>query len=114
VKEGLLKELISLVRHLADLERTSTAGRVNILGMLLSLVLAVSLSLAPFFATLISLIRPNVSVGAPILELFVLFCLFTIICTLMLGYLEGPRRAREMQPPPEDHKKKPRDSHSEE
>ena len=77
MKEGIFKEIVSLVRHLADLERTTTAGRINILGMVLSLILAISLSLAPIFETLISLIRPNVKVGAPILELFVIFCLFT-------------------------------------
>jgi hypothetical protein len=103
VKEGILKEIVSLVRHLADLERTTTAGRINILGMVLSLILAISLSLAPIFETLIRLIRPNVKVGAPILELFVIFCLFTLICTMMIGYLEGSRNARVVRSPPKEY-----------
>jgi len=94
VKEGLFKELAGLVRHLANIEVTSTAGRINILGMVLSLILAISLSLAPVFETLIRLVHPNVSIGAPILELFTAFCLFTIICASMIGYLEGPRSDR--------------------
>jgi hypothetical protein len=94
VREGLFKELAGLVRHLANIEVTSTSGRINILGMVLSLILAISLSLAPIFETLIRLVHPNVSIGAPILELFIAFCLFTIICASMIGYLEGPRSDR--------------------
>ncbi len=101
VKEGLFKELFALVRHLADLERTSTAGRINILGMILSLILAVSLSLAPIFETLIRLVHPNISIGAPLLPIFIAFCSFTVICALMIGYLDGPRDNPVKQVPPE-------------
>jgi hypothetical protein len=94
VKEGIFKDLLELIRHLANLEFTSTAGRINILGMILSLILAISLSLAPIFETLIQLVHPNVSVGAPLLPLFIIFCIFTTICALMIGYLEGPRSNR--------------------
>jgi hypothetical protein len=94
VKESIFKELIGLVRHLANLEVTSTAGRINILGMILSLLLAISLSLAPIFETLIRLVHPNISIGAPLLQVFIVFCIFTIICALMIGYLEGPRGNR--------------------
>jgi hypothetical protein len=105
VKESLFKDLIGLVRHLANLEATSTAGRINILGMVLSLLLAISLSLAPLFETLIRLVHPNISIGAPLLQLFIAFCIFTIICTLMIGYLEGPRGNRVNQSHPEGHQK---------
>lgn len=97
MKESLFKELINLVRHLAKLEVTTTAGRINILGMILSLVLAISLSLAPLFETLIRLVHPNVSLGVPLLQIFVTFCIFTLICALMLGYLEGPTGRRAEQ-----------------
>jgi len=107
VKESLFKDLIDLVRHLANLEVTSTAGRINILGMVLSLLLAISLSLAPIFETLIRLVHPNISIGAPLLQLFIAFCVFTIICALMIGYLEGPRGNRVKRPHPEEHQKPP-------
>ncbi len=94
MKESLFKELVSLVRHLAKLEVTSTAGRINILGMILSLILAISLSLAPLFETLIRLVHPNIIIGAPLLQIFIGFCFFTLICALMIGYLEGPRNNR--------------------
>ncbi len=52
MKEGIFKKLFTLIRYLADIERTSAAGRINILGMTLSLILAISLSLTPAFETL--------------------------------------------------------------
>jgi hypothetical protein len=99
MKESLFKELIGLVRHLANLEVTSTAGRINILGMILSLLLAISLSLAPIFETLIRLVHPNINIGAPLLQIFVAFCIFTVVCALMIGYLEGPRSNRVKEKP---------------
>ena len=89
MKEGLFKRLFSLVRYLAKLEATTTAGRINILGMLLSLILAISLSLAPLFETLVRLFRPGEEIGAPLLQIFVAFLIFTLLCTGMLAYAEG-------------------------
>lgn len=107
MKEGLFKELAGLVRHLANIEVTSTSGRINILGMVLSLILAISLSLAPIFETLIRLVHPNVSIGAPILELFTAFCIFTIVCASMIGYLEGPRSDATKRASSERHQEHP-------
>ncbi len=90
MKDGNYTKLITLVRHLADLERTTTAGRINILGMLLSVILAISLALAPIFETLVRLLHPKADVGAPIFELFVYFLAFVLICAVVIGYLEGP------------------------
>jgi Co/Zn/Cd efflux system component len=77
------------VRYLAELEATTTAGRTNILGMLLSLILAISLSLAPLFETLVRLIHPGEEMGAPLLQIFVAFLVFTLLCTGMLAYAEA-------------------------
>lgn len=96
--ESLFKPLFSLVRYIMTLEGTTAAGRVNILGMLLSLILAISLSLAPIFETLIRLVHPNIEIGAPLLPVFVAFCLFTIACASMIGYLDGSYRSRTGQP----------------
>lgn len=90
-----VKKLYDLVRYLAQVEGTTTAGRVNMLGMLLSVILAISLSLGSIFETLVRLIHPNVVIGAPLVQIFVIFCVFTLICTGMLAYLEGPRQVRE-------------------
>jgi Co/Zn/Cd efflux system component len=92
VKESIFKQIASLVRDMIKEETTTTAGRINILGMVLSLILAVSLSLAPLFETLVRLFHPNESVGAPLVPIFVIFCLFTIICASMIGYLERPHK----------------------
>lgn len=102
MKEGIFKQLVSLVRYLANLERTTTAGRINILGMLLSLILAISLSLAPLFETLVRLFRPNVEVGAPLVQIFVLFCFFTIICSSMIAYMERSRENKIDRPVAKD------------
>jgi hypothetical protein len=91
MKEGIFAKLFSLVKDLANVECTTTAGRVNILGMVLSLMLAISLSLAPIFETLVRLVHPNVSIGTPLVQIFIIFCVFTLICAGMLGYLEGPQ-----------------------
>jgi len=66
----------------------TTAGRINLLGMVLSLILAVTLSLGPILEALVHLIRPQVNVGVSVIQVFVVFCVFTIICSGMLGYLE--------------------------
>lgn len=94
MKESLFKQLFSLVRYLAKLEATTTAGRVNILGMLLSMILAISLSLAPLFETLVRLFRPGEDIGAPLLQIFVAFLFFTLLCTGMLAYAEGGARQK--------------------
>jgi hypothetical protein len=73
MKESIFAKLFSLVKDLANVERTTTAGRVNILGMVLSLMLAISLSLAPIFETLVRLVHPNVSIGAPVMQIFIIF-----------------------------------------
>ena len=92
MKESLFKQLFSLVRYLAKLEATTTAGRVNILGMLLSMILAISLSLAPLFETLVRLFRPGEDIGAPLLQIFVAFLFFH---TSMHGDACVCRRGRE-------------------
>lgn len=102
MKEGLFKQLASLVRYLAKIEVTSTAGRVNILGMVLSVILAISLSLAPLFETLVRLFHPNESVGAPLVQIFALFCIFTILCASMLAYLERSDKNKPTPPAPKD------------
>ncbi len=107
MKEGIFKQIVSLVRHLANLERTTTAGRINMLGMLLSLVLAISLSLAPLFETLVRLFRPNVDVGAPLVQIFVIFCFFTVICSSMIAYLERSSEKESGRSSAEDHLESP-------
>ena len=91
--EKLFKELFSFLKDCAKIEVMSTAGRINLVGMVLSLILAVVLSLGPILEAIVRLIRPHASVGVSVLEVFVAFCLFTIVCSGMLGYLErGPAR----------------------
>src|ERR1022692_1132061 len=94
MKESVFEKLFSLVKDMAASETTTMPGRVNVLGMLLSLLLAISLSLAPIFETLVRLIHPNVTIGAPLVQIFVIFCIFTLMCAGMLAYLEGPRSNR--------------------
>lgn len=105
MKEGLFKELASLVRELAKTEVTSTAGRVNIIGLVLSVLLAISLSLAPLFETLVRLFHPNESVGAPLVEIFALFCVFTIMCASMIAYMERSRKDKAAPPGSQDDSK---------
>jgi len=105
MKEGIFKKLFTLIRYLADIERTSAAGRINILGMTLSLILAISLSLTPAFETLIRLIHPNIKISAPLLQIFIIFCLFTLVCASMVGYLDGPRGNRSGQAPADEQPK---------
>ena len=106
MKEGIFKQLVSVVRYLANLERTTTAGRINILGMLLSLILAISLSLAPLFETLVRLFRPGVDVGAPLIQIFAMFCVFTLICSSMIAYMERSGENKPNQPAAKDHVEK--------
>ena len=83
MKESLFKRLFSLVRYLARVEVTTTAGRINILGMLL---------------------------GAPMLQIFVAFLVFTLICAVMIGYLEGPRSGQTATPPKVEERSESSDS----
>jgi hypothetical protein len=94
VKEKLFKELFELVRYLAKIEATTTAGRVNILGMLFSLILTLGLSLPALLETIIRLIHPNAKVGTSLVQLLVAFSVFVLLCAGMLAYLEGPRDRR--------------------
>ena len=86
--EKLFKELFSFLKECARIEIMSTAGRINIIGMVLSLILAIILSLPAILETLVRLIRPQVNVGVSLLQIFIAFGIFTIICAGMLGYLE--------------------------
>jgi hypothetical protein len=86
--EKLFKELFEFLKECARLEMMATAGRINLLGMVLSLILAVTLSLGPILEAVVHLIRPQVNVGVSVIQVFVIFCVFTIICAGMLGYLE--------------------------
>lgn len=91
MKEKIYKELFELVRYLAKIEVTTTAGRVNILGMLLSLILTLCLSLPALLETVIRIIHPKAQVGTSLVQLLIAFSVFVLICAGMLAYLEGPR-----------------------
>jgi hypothetical protein len=86
-----IRLVTELVGDLFRAEVTTTAGRVNGLGMLLSLLLVVGLSLSPVLEALVRLIRPAVELHVPILQLFISFLCFTLLCTLLLGYLDRGR-----------------------
>jgi hypothetical protein len=98
MKKDFFKELRELILDLIRLEITTTAGKVNLLGMILAFILVIALSLPSWLEAAIRLIHPNVNVGTPVLEPLVAFLIFTLICTGMLGYLEGPRNRFERQP----------------
>jgi hypothetical protein len=85
------KLVVELVGDHFRAEVTTTAGRVNALGMLLSLLLVVGLSLTPILEAVVRLIRPAVELHVPILQLFISFLSFTLLCTLLLGYLDRGR-----------------------
>jgi hypothetical protein len=89
MKSGLFRELLSLVRHLIDLEVSTSAGRVNILGMTFAVLLAGWLSLTSVFDDLVHLFHPHTTITAPILPLFAFFAIFVVTCVLMIGYLEA-------------------------
>src|SRR5580698_10673791 len=87
----ILEQLIELAKRAIEREKDTTAGLVNLVGMVLSLILVIALSLPAFFEALIRIIHPDVRIGTPLLQLFIAFVALVIICTAMLGYLEGPR-----------------------
>jgi hypothetical protein len=107
VKEKLFKELFELIRYLAKVEATTTAGRVNILGMLFSLILTLGLSLPALLETIIRLIHPNAKVGTSLVQLLVAFSVFVLLCAGMLAYLEGPRHQRTQDSIKDSHENAP-------
>jgi hypothetical protein len=91
VKSGLANILTDLVVELFNAETTTTAGRINAVGMLLSVVLVTALSLTPLLEALVRLVRPQVHLGVPILQLFIGFWIFVLICTFLVHYLENTK-----------------------
>lgn len=84
----LLRELIEMVRHLVWVEIKTVAGRVNIIGMILGVILVLALSFPAAMEFMVRLVRPEVRFDVPILELLIAFLVFVLICSFMLVYIE--------------------------
>ncbi len=91
MKSGLARILTDLVVELFKAETTTTAGRINALGMLLSVVVVTALSLTPALEAIVRIFRPEVRLGVPILQLFIAFWVFVLICTVLVHYLDSTR-----------------------
>jgi hypothetical protein len=92
VKSGLAKILTDLIVELFKAETTTTAGRINVLGMLLSVVVVTALSLTPAFEAVVRIFRPEVRLGIPIFQLFIAFWVFVLICTILVYYLDRAKQ----------------------
>jgi O-antigen/teichoic acid export membrane protein len=89
VTSGPLKVLADLISDLFRAETTTMAGRINALGMLLSIVVITALSLTPPIEALVRIVRPEARLpGVPLVQLFILFWIAVFICALMVHYLE--------------------------
>lgn len=70
------------------------AGRVNLIGMILSLVASGLAGSVAVFESLVRVFRPEYTSGQPWAELFVCFLLFQVVCVSLLGALELARSKR--------------------
>jgi hypothetical protein len=99
VKEAL-KGLFRSIGRLIHGEIATTPGRINLVGMTLSVFLVASMSLTPFFEAAVRILRPEVKLETPLLGLFITFAAFTLACAVMVAYLE-PRTSDHETPAPE-------------
>jgi hypothetical protein len=93
----VLKSLLNSIGPLMRGETRTTPGRVNLVGMVLSVLLVVSLTLTSFFEAIVRIFRPQVKLGTPVLQLFIVFVVFTLGCAVMVAYLE-PEATKPRQP----------------
>ena len=82
-----MKRVVKLVRWALSLEK-STAGRTNIVGMILSLVASGLLSLTESFQSIVRVFQPHYTNDFPIVQVFAMFLLFNFLCVMLLVILE--------------------------
>lgn len=84
VLKSLIRSIVPLIRG----EIRTTPGQINLVGMVLSVVLVSSLTLTSFFETIIRIFHPEVKLDTPVLQMFMVFVVFTLACAVMVAYLE--------------------------
>lgn len=82
-----VEPVTKLVRELFRAE-TSAPGRINVLGMVLGAIVACALALPPIFEAIVKVFRPEVTLGVPLLQIFISFLLFVLLCAGGTAYLE--------------------------
>jgi len=82
-----MRLLLQLVRWIWGLQ-TTVAGRANITGMVLALIGSGLISLLSIFEAVVRVFKPHYSTGQLWLQLFIVFCIFELLCVVILAVLE--------------------------